>query len=265
MIQTICGCTIHYERRDNDGSKALPVLLLHGWGCDGTMYHGLMDALQDSATLLTLDFPSHGESTEPPKPWGVSDFANLVLELMDTQGIETVDIVSHSFGTRVAIYLAANHPHRVHNLVITGGAGVKKPENPKSSRKTKNYKRLSAAVRTLAKVAPLQKPMKALQEQLIQAYGSRDYAALSQTMRPTFVKIISEDLTPLLPRIKAPTLLIWGSNDTETPLWMGQTMEKEIADAGLVVFEGGSHFAFLEEGARFATIVKQLFWGGESA
>ena len=120
-------------------------------------------------------------------------------------------------------------------------------------------------MRTLTKVPPLQKPMRALQEQLIQAYGSRDYAALSQTMRPTFVKIISEDLTPLLPQIKAPTLLIWGSNDTETPLWMGQTMEKEIVDAGLVVFDGGSHFAFLEEGARFATIVKQLFWGGESA
>ena len=77
-------------------------------------------------------------------------------------------------------------------------------------------------------------------------------------MRKTFVKVISEDLFPLLAQIKAPTLLIWGSDDTETPLWMGQMMEKEIADAGLIVFEGGTHFAFLEQWQRFVLIVKQF-------
>ena len=124
MIQTIYGCSIRFERRDNDRANALPVLFLHGWGCDGNIYKDLMLALENSATLLTLDFPAHGESAEPPQPWGVSDFAALVLELLDKQGIETVDIVSHSFGARVAIYLAANHPQRVRQLVITGGAGI---------------------------------------------------------------------------------------------------------------------------------------------
>ena len=60
------------------------------------------------------------------------------------------------------------------------------------------------------------------------------------------------------------TLLIWGSADTETPLWMGQAMEKEIPDAGLVVLEGGTHFAFLEQWQRFVLIVKQFFLGGQA-
>ena len=54
-------------------------------------------------------------------------------------------------------------------------------------------------------------------------------------MRKTFVKIISLDLTDELPRVKAPTLLYWGAEDTETPLWMGKMMEEKIPDAGVVL------------------------------
>ena len=96
------------------------------------------------------------------------------------------------------------------------------------------------------------------QENLVQKYGSRDYAALSPEMRKTFVKVVGYDQSALLSHIKNPTLLIWGDRDTETPLWMGQPMEKEIADSGLVVLEGGTHFAYLEQAARFQTIVRQF-------
>ena len=88
--------------------------------------------------------------------------------------------------------------------------------------------------------------------------AKRDYAALSPEMRKTFVKVVGYDQSALLSHIKNPTLLIWGDRDTETPLWMGQQMEKEIADSGLVVLEGGTHFAYLEQAARFQTIVRQF-------
>ena len=65
--------------------------------------------------------------------------------------------------------------------------------------------------------------------------------------------------------LAAIALLIWGGNDTETPLWMGQQMEKAIPDAGLVVFDGRSHFAFLEEAQRFQVIVTTFLFGGNKA
>ena len=52
-----------------------------------------------------------------------------------------------------------------------------------------------------------------------------------------------------------PTLLIWGTEDTETPLWMGEMMEKKIPDAGLVKLEGGTHFAYLEHLEQFLAVV----------
>lgn len=101
-------------------------------------------------------------------------------------------------------------------------------------------------------------------ETLVQKFGSADYKALTPEMRKTFVKIISQDLTDELPRIKAPTLLYWGAEDTETPLWMGKMMEERIPDAGLVVQEGAGHFAYLEHNQAFLRIAKNFLLEGRA-
>jgi pimeloyl-ACP methyl ester carboxylesterase len=53
--------------------------------------------------------------------------------------------------------------------------------------------------------------------------------------------------------------LIWGDQDTDTPLWQGQQLEKLIPDAGLVVFKGAGHFAFQERLNDFVRIVDTFF------
>ena len=93
-------------------------------------------------------------------------------------------------------------------------------------------------------------------EKLRKKYGSADYNALDEEMRKTFVKVISEDLGALLPKISASTVLVFGEKDQDTPLWMGQKMEKEMQDAGLVVFENDDHFAYLRQWPRFVKIVR---------
>ena len=263
MIRIVNGSAIHYEVRNHGNAAETPVLLLHGWGCDMSIFTGLMNALKDDATIIALDFPAHGESAEPPETWGVGDFARQVKQLLQDCRIDRVNVIAHSFGARVAVYLAATEPQLIDKLVITGGAGVKKPAARKEQGKTKWYKRFSRIARALAKAPFLERPMLRLQERLVRKFGSADYVKLNAAMRATFVKVIAEDLTPMLSRITAPTLLIWGDNDQETPLWMGQTMEREIKDCGLVVFPGRSHYAFLEESARFHLIIRQFLRGGE--
>ncbi len=73
-------------------------------------------------------------------------------------------------------------------------------------------------------------------------------------MRPIMVKVVNEDLANLLPRIKAPTLLVWGSGDDAVPVAHARKMESLIPDAGLVLFEGAGHFAYLDEPDRFCRI-----------
>ncbi|MEG2949301.1 MAG: alpha/beta hydrolase [Clostridia bacterium] len=258
-----CRIFVRYHLKDNGTGPA--ILLLHGWGCDGSIFSFIESELSQNASTLSLDFPGHGQSDEPPEPWGVSDYAEQVFLLLQELSIPKVKIIAHSFGGRVAIYLAALHPEAVDQLVITGGAGIRKPATKSQQRRQKQFKQMSAILTVLGNIRPLSAMVNEWQSALRKQFGSADYNKLDENMRRTFVKVISEDLLPMLSSILAPTLLVWGSDDTETPLWMGEQMEQSIPDAGLVIFEGRSHFAFIEEWQRFTLIVKQFFKGGEEA
>ncbi|HLZ07164.1 MAG TPA: alpha/beta hydrolase, partial [Chloroflexota bacterium] len=88
------------------------------------------------------------------------------------------------------------------------------------------------------------------------AVSSSDYvAAVNPILRATLVKVVNDDLRPFLPRIKAPTLLIWGTEDRETPLADGRLMAELIPDAGLVELAGSGHFSYLEQPDRFCRIL----------
>jgi len=78
-------------------------------------------------------------------------------------------------------------------------------------------------------------------------------------MRDTLVKVVNEDLKDYLPNMKRPTLLIWGTNDTATPLEDAMLMGKLIPDAGLVKIEGAGHYSFLEKPQLVNSVLEAFF------
>lgn len=253
MRLTAKGVEIHYEQMGDHGPQ---LLLLHGWGCSIRHFEPIARELGKDYRVTVIDFPAHGESSRPPEPWGVAEYAGCVREIMEKLEIIPADIIAHSFGGRVALHLAAYEPGMVRRMVITGGAGLKKEPSKEQKKRSAAYRRKKRLLELMGKCPLMKKEMDKALEQLRKKYGSADYNALDEEMRKTFVKVISEDLRPLLPRIQASTLLIWGEKDQDTPLWMGQTMEKEIRDAGLVVFENDDHFAYLRQWPRFTAVVR---------
>ncbi len=252
---TIDGTTIHYEEQ---GQGSHRVVLLHGWGCDTKLMKPIADALSGEMRVLSLDFPGHGQSGRPPEPWGVPEFASATRKLLEQLDFLPCSVIAHSFGGRVTIQLASEAPALFEKLVLTGAAGIRPPQTEEGRRRSEQYRRLRKLCDGLKKARIFGKLPERLEEQLRRKYGSRDYNALDAEMRKTFVKVISLDLTDRLSQIQQPTLLLWGDRDTETPLWMGQKMEKLIPDAGLVVLEGGTHFAYLEQAPRFTAIVRHF-------
>ncbi len=251
MDISINDCLWHYDI--SGAADGRTVLFLHGWGCTGDIFAPILKGME-RFRLVTLDFPGHGRSAVPPVPWGVGEYAEGVLRLLDSLGIGRCVVVAHSFGGRVALYLASRHPERIDKLILCGCAGIRPKADPEKQKKADAYRRRKELLLKAGRLPLMAGVTEKLLDALRDKYGSADYKALVPAMRETFVRVISEDLTPLLSQIKAPTLLIWGELDTETPLWMGQTMEKEIPDAGLVVFEGDDHFAFLKQYPRFLKI-----------
>ena len=255
MTETIHQVQIHFERFGTGKQK---VLLLHGWGCDCSFMRPVADNLKDQYQVLIPDFPGHGKSDEPPEPWGVPDYADVLLELLSRLHFIPCTVIAHSFGARVATWIAANHHDVFQRIILTGAAGIRAPQTEQGRKRAAQYQKWKKIFAVLNRI-PLLKPVAGRLRRTIQnKYGSRDYNALNDEMKKTFVKVIQQDLSECYPRISQPTLLLWGDMDTETPVWMGRRMEKEIPDAALILLEGGSHFAYLEQLDRFILIIRNF-------
>lgn len=228
-----------------------PLLLLHGWGTSAELFAPLFDALQRGRRLIAPDLPGFGGTPPPSSPWSVHDYARWTTALLDRLGVERCDVIGHSNGGRIGIVIAAEQPDRVHRLVLTASAGIRPRHGPRYRLRVATYKALRRAERSLL----LPHQAREAARRRADRRGSSDYRAASGTMRATLVRLVNEDLRPLLPRVAAPTLLVWGDHDTETPLDDARVMERLIPDAGLAVFEGAGHYAYLEQAARFCRVI----------
>lgn len=256
MIFEAMGVRMYYEVH---GNADRPLLLLHGWGGKCESWLPVIRDFQDTHTIYVVDFPGHGRSDEPPEPWSATEYAEMTARFIEKTEIAGCDVIAHSHGGRVALALASARPELVGRLVLTGCAGLLPKRTEQQNRRSSRYQRLkrlvnSSAVKTLFG----EKRVEAWREALVQKYGSADYRTLTPSMRATFNRVLHQDMTECLPRIKSSTLLVWGEDDTATPLWMGQEMEKQIPDAGLVTLKGCGHFAYLDKYPEFRTIVRSF-------
>ncbi|OQB25703.1 MAG: Non-heme chloroperoxidase [Firmicutes bacterium ADurb.Bin182] len=252
MLISLKGIDINFERL----GSGKPVLILHGWGCSADTMRAVANYIAAvGREAVLLDFPGHGKSGKLSKPWGVDEYAELTEEFIERQKLRGCDALCHSFGARIAILLAAKDPGIFGKLIFTGAAGIRPKRGLKYYVKVYCFK----LARTLSKVKFLDKLFR-LTEKSGNA-GSADYRALSGVMKTTFVKVVNKDLAPLLKNIGNETLLIWGSEDRETPLYMAKRMEREIKNSGLALIEGAGHFCFLDDYRRFCSIIKVMLEG----
>ena len=255
MERMLHGCKVHYTLSEARDTR---VLLLHGWGCSEKLMQPVAKGLEDRAQTLTLDFPGFGASEKPPQPWGVEDYATCVRELLEAERFTPCTVIAHSFGCRVALYLAAEDASLFERMILTGAAGLKKPQTEEGRKRAEQFQRGKKLSQMLKKTHLFGSIPDRMEQALREKYGSRDYNALDEEMRRTFVKVISLDLADRLPRVSCPALLVFGDQDTETPLWMGRKMEKDMPNAGLAIFEGGTHFAYLEQLPRFLAVSRHF-------
>ena len=222
--------------------EGTPILYLHGWGCDGSIFQPVAEQLPSYANYL-VDFVGFGKSDKPPiEGWMVLDYAKDVLQFLDEQNLQQVTIVGHSFGCRVAMVVASLHPNRVSKLLFVAPAGLRKPSFRRWCKVAK-YK----IYKFLCKMG--------LCQNLSAKFGSVDYNACEDCIKNTFVKVVNQDLSAFAKKIVCPTLIINGNNDTQTPLKHAKNLQKLIKSSSLVEIDGG-HFAFFCSPQAFANTIK---------
>ncbi|MGH7535231.1 MAG: alpha/beta fold hydrolase, partial [Gemmatimonadales bacterium] len=208
---------------------------------------------------LAVDLPGFGWSQPPPAAWGTQEYAGHILRLMQETGIDRAALVGHSFGGRIAIALAAAEPQRVSRLALVASAGIRPPRGA-------GYV-LRVATAKLVKGFFSLPGWGATRERIIAKWfarvGSRDYRTAG-AMRPTLVKVVNEDLTPLLPAVRAPTLILWGDQDQEVPRSAMEIMATRIPRSRLVVFAGAGHFPFQDAPEEFGRALREFLVAGDS-
>ena len=229
-----------------------PVVLLHGWGASIDLMLPLANRLAPLGYRAYVpDLPGFGHSDPPPSAWSAHDYTNFVVAYLNHHGLKQVTLVGHSFGGRIGIVLGAQHGARVDKVVLIDSAGIRPRQPWRLRARTMIYK----AARDGLRAVGLRDLSERLRAWYGERYGSADFKAASGVLRETFVKVVNEDLLPYTARIAAPTFLFWGEDDADTPLWMGQLLEKTIPDAALHVFRGAGHYSYLDKPAETTRII----------
>ena len=244
----IDGSRVHYRV----SGQGRPLILMHGWGCNLTTVASIEKTAAQTHTVYNIDFPGFGQSPEPSDIWDVEQYTTLVEKMADKLGIDSPVLVGHSFGGRVAILYASRSP--VDKVVLVDAAGLKPRRSLKYYVKVYWFKTAKNIVKL---VMPRAKADKII-ENMRGKRGSADYNSSTPMMRAILSKIVNEDLTDRLSLIKAPTLLIWGEDDTATPMWMARKIEQLVPDAGLVSFKGCGHYSFLDNPMGFRAVLSSF-------
>jgi pimeloyl-ACP methyl ester carboxylesterase len=191
-------------------------MFLHGWGGSRDSLRGIGTLFQQTHQVHLLDLPGFGDAPPPPSDWDTINYADLVQQYVLERLSGSVILVGHSFGGRVSVRLAARRLPPIAGLVMMGVPGLPQPSWSRA-----HPKRL--AIRWLRRLLIAAKPITGQRpiEWHTRTYGSKDYLAAG-ALRSLLIKAVNEDLTVSATAVACPTLLLWGTDDTETPPWLGR-------------------------------------------
>lgn len=226
------------------------ILILHGWGSCAKNWDRVKGILENQGyKAFVPDLPGFGENPPPSKPWSVDDYVEWIRDFCEKNNLSQFFLLGHSFGGGLAVKFINSFPEKVRGLILVA---------PKL-RRHKILKYYIALV--LAKTGKLIFSIPILsffqplaRKVLYVLIGIPDYYILDLrldfekaiTMKGTFKKIVKEDLLFCLPKIKVPTLVIWGKKDKIIPIKDAYLMNKEIRGSKLEIIEDGRHALNLE-------------------
>jgi pimeloyl-ACP methyl ester carboxylesterase len=220
------------------------IVFLHGWGGNRESLRGIATLFQHTHRVHLIDLPGFGDAPPPPESWSTIEYTDLVQNYILARVTGSVLLVGHSFGGRVSVRLAARHLPAIAGVVLMGVPGLPQPTWSRA-----RWRRLG--IRWLRKALIAAKPVAG--DKPVQwhsrRFGSRDYQDAG-VLRPVFVRVVNEDLTESAATIAVPTLLLWGTDDTESPVWMAERYyELMRGHAQLELLPHKDHHLYMGTGA----------------
>lgn len=216
-----------------------PVVLLHGLAGSLHWWRYTTPALTQHYAVHVVDLVGFGRSRRPPRQPSITEMAQLVRAWMHARGIEDAHLLGHSMGGQIAIHIAAaRQPLR--SLCLIDTAGLPRAYSPREVARF-----VAGALPPRAWGAPHFMPTIALD-----ALRAGPRALLRAGLH-----LLTDDVSPLLARIHAPTLVVWGALDPLIPVEHGRRIADAIAGARFIVIEDAAHNVMCDRPAEFNRVL----------
>lgn len=248
-------------------------MLLHGVGTSSGEWSWVLPDLARNHLVYAVDLPGYDGSYEPPD-YSPAFTASFVSSFLDAVEAERAVVIGNSFGGLVALHLALSEPERVSALILSDSAGLGRAVNPalvalsspgggelaKSLAKT----RLGAAQRSLQRALllfarPWQIPRKWVKDQYKLAqlpnFTDATLATLRNTVSATGQR---EVLLDRLPRLRMPTLIVWGTEDKLLPYSHAKDAIALAQDCSLELIPNCGHLPHVEQPRRFVSTIEEF-------
>lgn len=226
-------------------SKPIRLIWLHGWGVDHRTLLPIASFFDTETENYLLDLSGFGKSPAPKKTYDSIDYAKEIANWLKTfKPKKPTYIIGHSFGGQIAIQIAKLYPKLVNGLVLIGASGLKRKRGLFFKLKVLTFK----IITKIAKIFFGKKIFNLIKAKLVDKIGSDDYKKANNLMRKILVKITQENLKNIASNIKAPTLLIYGNKDLQTPSYFGKQYSKLIQNSEFVEIPKLNHYTILSTG-----------------
>lgn len=233
IVTEICGLNTFV---DGEGE---PILFLHGYGSSKESFYYQLEYFSQFFKVYCPDLP--GFKTPLSYAFSLDDYCDVVRSFIAATG-ERFSVVAHSFGARIVLKMS---PYDFKKIVLTGPAGLKPKRNVGYYLKKWGYK----SIKTVFGEKSAKK--------FSAKFNKSGIESMPVNNRLSFIKIVNEHLDYKLKTITAPTLIVEGDDDKETPMYMAKRFQRGIKNCELVTIKGG-HFAFIDDYLSFNIIVKDF-------
>jgi len=229
------------------GDSKKTLLILPGWRRSIREWILVAKSLANDYRIILLDLPGFDGATAFPKEvFGVFEYADFVKKFLSKLKIDKCTILGHSLGGRLGIILATEG-NIVEKLILVDSSGIEK-------------KSLYVKIMHILKIIfwPIFTIMPDfIKNKMRNLVGSEDYKTAGQ-MRKILVKISNQNLESFLPKIKIPTFIIWGDQDTTLPVSEAKIFRQGIRNSKVRIVWGAGHDPHIQKSEQFMAILKEI-------
>ena len=246
---TVGDLSIHYY--EGGPASGETIVMIHGFGANKDNWLRFAKFFTERYHVIALDLPGFGDSSKPDASYDVGTQAERVTAFVKALGLSKVHLIGNSMGGHIAALYAARHPEQVLSLALLDNAGVTSPKkselyemlernepNPLVARDPESFAKLVSFVF----VQPPNVPAN------VQRYMAEQASARSEQNDKVF-KHLRERYIPLepeLPKIQAPTLLLWGDKDRVLDVSSIEVMRPLLKKPSVVIMKDCGHVPMIE-------------------